>query len=129
MQSHSHRSLLSTYPPEGRCLPLTPRAPDNTLLGFTLLYLVPPALAEEARSKTREQSAAPGRSPWPLAGWPEARTHFVLCTHDRFFPPGFMCRVVAERLSITPDEIASGHCTALSRPQELADILAQYATA
>lgn len=50
-----------------------------------------------------------------------------MCTKDRFFPAGFMCRVVAERLGIIPDEIAAGHCVALSRPKELADLLAGYA--
>ncbi|MGH8775115.1 MAG: hypothetical protein ACRDWI_08080 [Jiangellaceae bacterium] len=43
-------------------------------------------------------------------------TRFVLCTEDRFFPPDFLRRVVAERLNVSPDEIASGHCVALSRP-------------
>jgi len=37
-----------------------------------------------------------------------------------------MRRVVAERLHIAPDEIAAGHCVALSRPEELADILTGY---
>jgi ubiquinone/menaquinone biosynthesis C-methylase UbiE len=31
--------------------------------------------------------------------------------------------VVADRLGVVPDEIAAGHCVALSRPKELADIL------
>jgi SAM-dependent methyltransferase len=35
----------------------------------------------------------------------------------------FVRRVVAERLGIVPDEIAAGHCVALSRPVELADRL------
>jgi hypothetical protein len=35
-------------------------------------------------------------------------------------------RIVSERLGIAPDEIAAGHCVALSRPQELADILVGY---
>jgi hypothetical protein len=51
-------------------------------------------------------------------------TKFVLRTEDRFFPPER--RLVAERLNITPDEIASGHCVALSRPRELAEILEGY---
>jgi hypothetical protein len=38
-----------------------------------------------------------------------------------------MRRVVAERLAIEPDEITAGHCVALSRPQELADLLVGYA--
>jgi hypothetical protein len=52
----------------------------------------------------------------------------VLCTEDRFFPPDFMRRVVAERLAIIPDDIAAGHCVALSRPRELADMLVGFAT-
>jgi hypothetical protein len=40
-----------------------------------------------------------------------------------------MRRVVAERLGITPDEIAAGHCVNLSRPRELADRLVGYASA
>jgi hypothetical protein len=39
-----------------------------------------------------------------------------------------MHRVVSERLAISPDEIAAGHCVALSRPKELADMLIGYAT-
>jgi hypothetical protein len=53
-------------------------------------------------------------------------TRFVLCTEDRMFPPAFMRRVAADRLAITPDEIVAGHCVALSRPKELADMLVGY---
>jgi len=50
----------------------------------------------------------------------------VLCTQDRFFPPEFMRQVVADRLGIVPDLIAAGHAVALSRPKELASLLASY---
>ena len=46
-----------------------------------------------------------------------------LCTEDRCFPAPFMRRVAGERLGIGPDEIAAGHCVALSRPHQLADLL------
>ena len=84
---------------------------------------VPRTLAEEALRRGRRQSATPGLSPWPLEAWPAVRTNFVLCTNDRFFPPDFMRRVVADRLQVIPDEIAAGHCVALSRPKELAEML------
>lgn len=88
---------------------------------------MPRALAEEAMSKERNHpSAAAMRAPWPLQALPDVPTGFVLCTQDRFFPPDFMRRQVAERLGITPDEIAAGHCVALSRPKELADILLRH---
>jgi SAM-dependent methyltransferase len=89
---------------------------------------VPRELAEQALSKERAHpSAACTVSPWPLAALPDVPTHFVLCTEDRFFPPDFLRRVVADRLGVVPDEIASGHCVALSRPKQLADILEGYA--
>ncbi len=95
---------------------------------FVVFYHdVPRALAEEALSRGRRQSGTPGKTPWPLDAWPTVRTRFVLCTEDRFFPPEFMRRIVAERLAITPDEIAAGHCVALSRPKELAAMLVGYA--
>jgi pimeloyl-ACP methyl ester carboxylesterase len=94
----------------------------------TFYHDVPRDLAEQAVAKGgRPQSDTPGRSPWPLRAWPGIPTRFVLCTEDRFFPAAFMRRVVTERLGIVPDQIAAGHCVALSRPKELATMLAGYA--
>jgi hypothetical protein len=100
-------------------------AVDDPFVAF--YHDVPRALAEEALSKERSESHTAYHSPWPLDAWPAVPTRFVLCTEDRFFPPEFMRRVVAERLGITPDEIAADHCVALSRPKELADMLVGYA--
>jgi SAM-dependent methyltransferase/predicted alpha/beta hydrolase family esterase len=88
---------------------------------------VPRDLAAQALSKERAHpSTACGASPWPLEALPDVPTHFILCTEDRFLPPAFLRRTVAERLGVVPDEIAAGHCVALSRPKELADILEGY---
>jgi pimeloyl-ACP methyl ester carboxylesterase len=88
---------------------------------------VPRELAQQAMSRERAHpSQAAMAAPWPLAALPDVPTKFVLCTEDRFFPPDFLRRVVAERLGIIPDEIAAGHCVALSRPRELAKILLDY---
>lgn len=88
---------------------------------------VPRALAEEALSQERAESETAYHDPWPLDAWPAVPTRFVVCREDRFFPPEFMRRIASERLAITPDEITAGHCVALSRPKELADMLAGYA--
>ena len=91
---------------------------------------VPRELAAQALSKERAHpSAACMLSPWPLATLPDVPTRFVLCTEDRFFPADFLRRIVADRLGIVPDEIAAGHCVALSHPKELADILEGYTKA
>jgi pimeloyl-ACP methyl ester carboxylesterase len=89
---------------------------------------VPRNLAEEAMSRERgHPSRAATAAPWPLDAWPNVPTRFVLCSEDRFFPPAFLRQLVSDRLGIVPDEIAGGHCVALSRPRELADMLADYA--
>ncbi|MEU8040092.1 alpha/beta hydrolase [Streptosporangium sp. NPDC049078] len=90
---------------------------------------VPRELAEEAMRRERPQAEARMGEPWPLDAWPDVPTRFVLCEQDRSFPPDFFRRLAAERLNITPDEIAAGHCVALSRPRELAEILEGYAAA
>lgn len=79
-------------------------------------------------TRERAESQAAYQCPWPLEAWPDVPTRFVLCTQDRFFPPAFMHKVVSERLGIIPDEISAGHCVALSRPKELAELLVGYAT-
>jgi pimeloyl-ACP methyl ester carboxylesterase len=87
---------------------------------------LPRELAEEAMRHTRTQAERPGQEPWPLDAWPEVPTRYLLCRDDRFFPAEWMRGVVRERLGITPDEIDSGHCPALSRPRELADRLEAF---
>jgi hypothetical protein len=47
-------------------------------------------------------------------------------TRGILLPAGFLRRVVRERLGIAPDEIAAGHCAALSRPGEAANRLEAY---
>jgi pimeloyl-ACP methyl ester carboxylesterase len=89
---------------------------------------VPRALAEQALGAERDHpSVAAMAAPWPLDAWPDVPTTFVLGTEDRFFPPDLLRRQAAERLGIVPDEIAAGHCVALSRPMELADLLVRSA--
>lgn len=94
---------------------------------ISFFHDVPRPLAEEAMRRERHGSIVGLDAPWPLDAWPAVTTRFVLCSEDRFFPPAFSRRVVAERLGIAPDEIESGHCVALSRPSELAVMLDGYA--
>jgi pimeloyl-ACP methyl ester carboxylesterase len=100
---------------------------DDPLVAF--YHDVPRALAEEAMRRERSESEVAYNSPWPLAAWPSVPTRFVVCTEDRFFPAAFLRRVAAERLGIVPDEIAAGHCVALSRPEDLGRLLDGYARA
>ncbi|MEU8438364.1 alpha/beta hydrolase [Streptomyces sp. NPDC029216] len=86
---------------------------------------VPRELAEEALRRGRDHpSPTASAQPWPLGAWPDVPTRYVLCTEDRFLPPDFQRRLALERLGVVPEEIAAGHCAALSRPVELAGIMA-----
>ena len=84
---------------------------------------VPRDLAEEAMRRERGESSAAWKQPWPLDAWPNVQTKFILCRDDRLFPAAFFRRLARERLGIVPDEIPGGHCVALSRPRELAELL------
>ena len=87
---------------------------------------VPPDLAAEARMNWRDQADTPMLKPWPLDAWPAVPTRYLLCRDDRVFPAEWTRRMVRDRLGITPDEIAGGHCPFLSRPKELAERLWAY---
>jgi pimeloyl-ACP methyl ester carboxylesterase len=87
---------------------------------------VDPTLAAEARSRGRGQTEATAREPWPLAAWPAVPTHVIIGRDDRFFPAEWLRGVVRDRLGIEPDELASGHTPALSRPRELVSMMESY---
>lgn len=108
-------------------------ARDGGLTGNSDPYVcyyhdVPRQLADEALARERAHpSQAATAAPWPLEAWPDVPTRFLLCTADRCFPPDLFRRLAPERLGVLPDEIDAGHCVALSRPGELADVLEGYA--
>ena len=87
---------------------------------------VPRELADEALRRGRRQSDTPSREPWPLSRWPAIPTRFIVCRNDRFFPARWLRPLVRDRLGIEPDEIDSGHCPALSRPREMAELLDRW---
>lgn len=87
---------------------------------------VPRELAErEARLSEGRLNVPDG--PWPLRGWPEVPTKFLLCREDRIFPRDFMRRIARERLGLEADEIDGGHGAPLSHPGEIMTKLDHYA--
>ena len=104
-----------------------PRGEGSTPIGV-FYQDVEPALAAEAMSRERRQSASTGGERWPLPAWPDIPTHFILCRNDRFFPADWLRGVVRERLHLAPDEIDSGHTPALSHPIELVELMESYTT-
>lgn len=90
---------------------------------------VPEAVRAEALSQPEpQQSDTPFDRPWPLAGWPDVPTRVIAGSEDRLFPLEFQRRVVRERLGLEVEVMPGGHLMALSRPQELVDLLVDSAT-
>jgi pimeloyl-ACP methyl ester carboxylesterase len=113
------------YPEASR----TQAAQDGGLTGSSDPYVcyfhdVPKHLADQVSSR---EPSPPSNSayyePWPLDALPTTPPRYILCTEDRLFPAAFQRRLARDRLGITPDEITSGHCPALSHPTELAAML------
>jgi pimeloyl-ACP methyl ester carboxylesterase len=105
---------------------VSPQMPgtDDTIAVF--MHDVPPDLAAEAMKRSRRQADKVLEEPWPLDGWPDVRTRFLLCRDDHFFTPSFVREMVRVRLGDTPDEIDGSHAVALSRPADLAEHLIGY---
>jgi pimeloyl-ACP methyl ester carboxylesterase len=89
---------------------------------------VPPELATQARSAGRGQAEKVLGEPWPLERLPDVPTRYLLCRDDRMFPAEWARRHARERLGIEADEMDGGHYIALSKPAELAERLAAYAS-
>jgi pimeloyl-ACP methyl ester carboxylesterase len=80
-------------------------------------------LASEA--PPRNQTSTLFEEPWPLAGWPNVPTRFLLCRDDRFFPADWLRALVKDRLGIDATEIPGGHCAFLSQPKAMAAALVE----
>lgn len=89
---------------------------------------VAPALAEEAQRRERDEKSEALRQPWPLDGWPDTPTRYLLCRDDRMFTAAWARGHARTRLGIEADEINGGHYVSISRPRELAERLDAYAT-
>jgi hypothetical protein len=55
---------------------------------------------------------------------PEIPSTYIVAAHDRTIRPGWQRRMARERLGMEPLEIPSGHCPNVSRPDRLAELLA-----
>ncbi|WP_122818001.1 alpha/beta hydrolase [Nocardioides pantholopis] len=89
---------------------------------------VPVDLATQAMARERPTSERLGSTPSPPAARPTGEVRYLVTSHDRFIPPEVQRRVAAERLGlVAPDEIASGHCVNLSRPDDVAGYLVRLA--
>jgi pimeloyl-ACP methyl ester carboxylesterase len=80
--------------------------------------------ADWAWSKLRAQSRAAQNEVCPLDRLPDLPTSYVVCRDDRMVSAKWARHAARDRLGIDPIEIEGGHSPFLSRPRELADLLA-----
>jgi pimeloyl-ACP methyl ester carboxylesterase len=59
-----------------------------------------------------------------LRSWPDVPASYILCREDRTLRPDFWREQVRKQLGIDPIELEGGHCPHVSRPEQLADVLA-----
>jgi len=60
----------------------------------------------------------------PLEQWPAVPCNYILCTGDRTIQPDWSRHAARERLGCEALELPGGHCPHVSRPRELAEMLA-----
>jgi pimeloyl-ACP methyl ester carboxylesterase len=60
----------------------------------------------------------------PLSVWPSVPSSYIVCGEDRTIQPAWSRRAALERIGVEPVELPGGHCPYVSRPGELADVLA-----
>ena len=75
--------------------------------------------ASPSRGSPTPHSSGPGR--W--THWPDVPTRVIVGSDDRLFPLEFQRRLVRERLGLEVEVMPGGHLMALSRPQELVELL------
>jgi pimeloyl-ACP methyl ester carboxylesterase len=81
------------------------------------------AVAAAAFARLRPQAQEPQIQPCPLREWPAVPTTYVFGTADRMISPAWVRATAAERLSVEPLELQSGHSPMLSHPAQLAALL------
>ena len=82
--------------------------------------------AEAAAERLRRQSLKPRKQRSPLQRWPDVPCHYILGTNERMIRPEWS-RGAAARIGATLHELDSDHTPMLSRPRDLAGLLASLA--
>lgn len=84
----------------------------------------PPDLAKWAAERLRPTADTAVFDRSPIDRFPDVTTVSIVCTGDRVVSPEWSRRVARERLGIECIELPGGHAPMLSRPKDLARVLA-----
>jgi len=86
-----------------------------------------PAAARWATRRLRPQSYRVMNETTPLVAWPEVESRSIVCRDDRALNPDWARVASRDRLGVEPIELDGGHSPFLTRPAELARVLATLA--
>ena len=85
----------------------------------------PPDVVAGAVPRLRRQAVLPVTEVTPLTSWPDVERTYVLCRDDHAIQAEWSRRTARRRLGVDPVELPGSHSPFLSRPAELADVLAR----
>ena len=88
----------------------------------------PPERAAWAAARLRRQHWRVMDEVTPLTAWPDVPSTYVRCAADAVIDADWAARAVPERLGVQPVILPGDHSPLLSRPAELAELLAGPAT-
>lgn len=84
----------------------------------------PADVAAWASSRLRPQCYQVIGEPSPLEAWPAVPSSYIVCRDDRAMNPEWGRQAAVERLGMPAIEIDGGHSPFLTRPEELAGVIA-----
>ena len=99
--------------------------PDPEVVIRCFFHDCTPEDAAWAAAMLRPQSAAPRQEPWPDDPLPDVERTSILCRDEQCIRPEWSRTVSRELLGVEAIELEGGHSPFLSRPAELADVLAR----
>lgn len=93
----------------------------------TFFHDVPPDVVDRLFARgDPPQSGRPFESANRATAWRTIPNRVIAGRRDRLFPIDFMRRLSRDRAGVDPVEIDAGHLLALSRPEELADVITSF---
>ncbi|MCU1478964.1 MAG: hypothetical protein JWQ64_3657 [Subtercola sp.] len=102
-----------------------PHAPFDVI--ETFFHDVPPDVVATAMERgEKPQSDGIFAAPWVATSWPATNVKVITGLRDRLFPLAFMQKLSRERLAIEPAVVDGGHLSALSAPDDLAQLITDF---
>lgn len=104
-----------------------PSTDDEMAIEFLFHDCGPDAVRLGLETRARMYADAAMSEVFPLQELPDTPSSYIICSEDRTITPEWSRKTARDRLGIDPVEIPGGHSPYLSRPEYLAQVLAEIA--